>query len=110
MNNSGLYNFAGGKVDNKEKGKAAAIREGFEEVGIKIDKAHVKKIATLTPRGSKMSFYLYRDMGYPVVHHNEEVDSFVWVQPQRLNAYPLHRPTYLFVSKYLKLLRKPRDE
>jgi mutator protein MutT len=80
VNNSGQWNFFGGKVDQGETPKAAARRELAEEAGIKLPLPLFLKLGKVT-LNSGFRFYYFR---VKVEHEfrpkmNNESDLHKWV-------------------------------
>lgn len=99
-NNSGFYNFPGGKIDFGESPTESAIRELKEEAGISLPMPP-KSVCVLRDDERSMYFLESTVDQRPLVIPNEEVDGYVWLTVDNFKAYPLHKPTFYFYRKIL---------
>lgn len=83
MNNGELWNFFGGGVEKGESSKKAAMREFYEEAGIKLNKSALKKlgannVTTISNRFQSHYYMLETDTNFsPKL--NKENSKFKWV-------------------------------
>ncbi len=73
--NKGLWNVQGGFIDFDESAKECAIRETWEEVGIKIDKTKVRFFTLDTePRGKRQTMVA----SYYAIFTEDEINDWVF--------------------------------
>lgn len=83
------WSSPGGKIDKGETESEAAVREIFEETGIKMDPAHIRLVERSFVRFKDMdfmyTFYIYRidSLHRPDVKLNPgEHSAYLWVSPK----------------------------
>lgn len=104
-NNPLLWNFPGGNVDPGEKPIQSAIREMFEEAGIKVKRGEMQKLKPIETSQRKMVFYMVKRKQQPKVKIDFESKQYKWCS---LNKFPakLHMPTRLMHKRLLKAKKK----
>lgn len=102
-NNPNLWNFPGGGVEKNETLKTSAIREVWEEAGIRIKESDL--IFTHREEKSKRILYYYTVelKKKPIIKINKESAKYKWVTWDDFPKY-LHKPTRFY---YKKVLNKP---
>lgn len=103
VNNAGLWNFFGGKIDKGETPLEAAIRELWEEAGIEAEPAYLFHIAK-----SKTDHIIHLFL-YPILEEcefflNAESSEYKWVTRQELlsmDRSTIHKPTAKFLDEGL---------
>ena len=102
-NNPNLWNFPGGGVEKNEAIKTSAVREVWEEAGIRIKESDL--IFTHREEKSKRILYFYtvEMKKKPTVKINKESAKYKWTT---WDDFPknLHKPTKFF---FKKVINKP---
>lgn len=88
------WGIPGGKLDEGETPRMAAVREVFEEVGISLQEENLEEIDTLYIRGTLMDYTFYRFRTrfaiLPDINLNlEEHLEAVWITIEEALTYPL---------------------
>ncbi|HEY8430065.1 MAG TPA: (deoxy)nucleoside triphosphate pyrophosphohydrolase [Sandaracinaceae bacterium] len=96
---SGMWEFPGGKVEPGEDPEAAVVRECREELDVGVEVVDVLEVAWHR-YGEKEVLLLFYDcrLVEGEVRHVGVADS-AWVEPQRLEEYPLPPPDARLVEK-----------
>lgn len=94
-NNPSLWNFPGGGVEKKETIKTSAVREVWEEAGIKIKESDLEFLYREEKSKRVLYFYRVKFDKYPTVKLNDESSKFKWV---KWSKFPknLHKPTKFY--------------
>lgn len=97
VNNPGKWNFFGGGIDKGETAKDAAVREMFEESGIKVRK---KELHKLGKDKSNRNYFLWIVDKRPIPKLNDEHDKVKWFSKDALPK-SINPPTKI-AYKFLK--------
>jgi len=104
-NNPNLWNFPGGGVEKNEAIKTSAVREVWEEAGIRIKESDL--VFTKREEKSKRILYFYTVAfdKKPTVKINKESAKYRWV---KWEDFPinLHKPTRFFYKNKIKKAEK----
>ena len=87
---AGLWEFPGGKVEQGETPEAALVRELHEELAITVDETSLKPItfASFDYPDFHLLMPLYGCECWDGDLHPREGQTFAWVRPSDLHAYP----------------------
>ena len=100
------YSFPKGHVEQGETEQETAVREVFEETGLKIRIIDsFREVADYCPFGKirkRVVFFMAQTMSDKVRIQEEEIDSYIWVDLEEAH----HRCTY---DNDLRVIRKARE-
>lgn len=99
-NNPNLWNFPGGKTDEGEKPRQSAVRELFEETGIRCKPHELVKVPKLFHPVSDTKYYVLFVKTYPRVRYNEESQGFRWEKCEKLYfmKHEFHYKSYIPIA------------
>jgi len=107
MNNPYFWNFFGGQVDDGEAPKEAAVRELWEEAGIKVGKKEILKVAHLRLEGPGYAgierdvyFFLVVTKDLIEVRLNMEHSEYRWFRQDNL-PFSVTRVTQIILDRGL---------
>lgn len=110
------WTFPSGMVDENESPRTAAIRETYEEVGVKLDVDQVKLLTVIYSQGK--DGYLDRfnfvfivenfDRNAPLNLQNEEIENTKWVNSNEIAQYSNNKGSYVNIQHLL--VEDIRDE
>ena len=102
------YGIPGGKIEKGEKAEDAAVREIYEETGLK---TKIKKLLTVqdcihskefyVPKSHFLLFNYLATTRQKKVKLNDEALSYVWVKPEKALNLNLNEPTRKLIDTYL---------
>jgi len=97
-NNPNLWNFPGGGVEDNEAIKTSAVREVWEESGIRIKESDLMFDHREEKSKRILYFYIVEFDKKPVVKINKESSKYRWVSWE---DFPnnLHKPTKFYYKK-----------
>ena len=105
----GTWGVPGGKVDWGEDLETALLREFQEEVGLELTQVRFALLqeAVIDPQFHKDAHFVllnyYALATSEEVVPNEEIDEWVWVNPQQALEFPLNSYTRILVEDYLQV-------
>jgi len=116
VNNPGLWNFFGGRLDQGETPQAAMLRELAEEAGLKPDGeqlihcgsikgADIEGMGTIAPLRELDYFFLVADRGI-TIKLNREHSEYRWFKVKKL-PHNVNRPTSIAI--HIGLIQKVLD-
>jgi 8-oxo-dGTP diphosphatase len=91
----GVVNAPGGKLEDGEDVRAAAIRDAREEIGVEVDPEHARCVAVVhhgAPDGeARVGFFFATSIwrGEPVNAEPHKCAGLVWVDPDRLPPHTI---------------------
>lgn len=105
VNNSGLWNFFGGRVDRGEAPRKALMRELVEETGLRVKEKQLIKLGRVSSFGGDvanrdMHYYLLRVSREIAPRLNREHSNFRWFKPGSLPE-KFNRPTTAAIKRGL---------
>lgn len=110
LHGQGTWTMPGGKIEFKEKMVDAAIRELFEETGIKAKTSDLKMISIqddieIDAHFVTIGFLLKKWEGEVKVCEPEKITKWEWFNINDLPR-PIYKPSEKIVKEYLKLSLK----
>jgi len=104
------WTFSGGIVDENESPKEAAVREVYEEVGIKLDKNKVQFLTTIYTKGrdgylDRFNFVFIVDCineETKYILQKEEIEKFEWVDICKIAEYSKQKGSYQNIQRILQ--------
>lgn len=105
VNNSGRWNFFGGRVDRGEAPRKALMRELVEETGLRVKEKQLIKLGRVSSISSdvaerNMHYYLLRVSREIAPRLNHEHSNFRWFKPGSLPE-KFNRPTTAAIKRGL---------
>lgn len=91
----GLVNAPGGKLEDGEDVRAAAIREAREEIGVEVDPAHARCVAVIHHRApdgeARVGFFFATSIwrGEPVNAEPHKCAGLLWADPDDLPPHTI---------------------
>jgi len=93
---NGYYSLPAGRVEEKETFAEAAIREAYEESGVRIKPEDLRLYSVINRRKEKpdtdwldMFFEATQWEGTPHIHEKDKFDHVGWFEKDQLNQLPL---------------------